>query len=166
VDYYGNNKKPVELARTAEDDAQLSENASPLEKAKFCASIAFGSLPATIKSLALGYHTEFLALQMELLCLSKIKERLLQPDHIPVSTRIKFDLSDASKQVMEHARDAQFQDLIERTTCHLTFYQIEIKAELIKLTALEEKLAHDALNSHFCKSVLGVLGICYCHQSS
>jgi hypothetical protein len=95
-------------------------------------------LPATFKSLAHEYHTEFLALLIKLACLSKTKERLSQADYVPVSARIKFELT-ASKRVTEHA-DAEYKELTKRTASHLTFYQTEVKAELLKLNKLETKL--------------------------
>ena len=129
---------------TGDETAPLLSTASPLEKAKFCANIALALLPATIKSLVQGYHTEFLVLKNELLCLSKTQERLSQADCVPVSTCIKFELT-ASLCVNELA-NAQFQQLAKRSASHLTFYQTEIKAELLKLNNIELILAHDALN--------------------
>jgi hypothetical protein len=139
-----------------EDDAQLSPNASPLEKAKFSATIALASLPATIKSLAMEYHSKFLALRIEIQRLSKTKERLSQADFIPTSARIKFELT-ASARVKEKAND-EFKALAERTQGAVEFYQNSIKIELKKLVDLELKQAKDALRLHFCKSV-AALGI-------
>ena len=76
-------------ARTADEVAQLSSTASPLEKSKFCSNVALASLPATIKSLVQGFHTEFLVLKNELLLLSKTRERLSQANYVPVSAHIK-----------------------------------------------------------------------------
>ena len=142
-------------ARTADEVAQLSSTASPLEKAKFCANVALASLPATIKSLVQGFHSEFLALKNELSRLSATRERLSQDDYVPVSARIKFELT-ASPRVSELA-DAQFKALAERTASHLLFYQTEIKIELLKLNDIELILARDALNQLYCKAV-GAIG--------
>ena len=139
-----------------EDDAQLSPNASPLEKAKFSATIARASLPATIKSLAMEYHSKFLALQIEIQRLSKTKEMLSQADFIPTSARIKFSLT-ASARVKETAND-EFMALAKRTEGAVEFYQNSIKIELKKLIDLELKQAKEALRLHFCKSV-AALGI-------
>jgi hypothetical protein len=115
------------------------------------------------------FRTEFLALQNELLRLSKTTERLSQAAYVPVSAHIKFKLT-GSTQVLEHA-DAQFQQLADRAAGHLTFYQTKVMDELFKLKELEQNLAYDALNLHFCKYVgtLGRLQLihhCFYHQSS
>jgi hypothetical protein len=56
-------------------DAQLSVNLSPLERAQFTAIIALALLPTSIKSLALDFHLEFLALQRKIQRLAKTKHR-------------------------------------------------------------------------------------------
>jgi hypothetical protein len=67
MDYMTKANSNLKHTHTAKDETQLSENTSPLEKEKFWVNLALMSLPATIKSLAQGFHMEFLALQNELL---------------------------------------------------------------------------------------------------
>jgi hypothetical protein len=120
------------------------------------ATVALALLPASIKSLALGFHSEFLALQQEIQCRSETKDRLLQADFVPVSVCIKFKLT-TSNSVKEHPND-ELTSLSELTDGRMTFYQSSIKQELIKLVQLELKLAKNALNKQYCKSV-AALGI-------
>jgi hypothetical protein len=143
--------------RTRFDDiAQCPINASPKERANFCATVALASLPPTIKSLALRLHKEFITLRCEIQRLSSTKERLATPDFIPVSARIKFDLT-ASSRVKEHA-DAEFKTLQEHAESAVTFYQSSIKQELRKLITLELNLAVNELRLLYCRAVFALAG--------
>ena len=145
-----------------DDIAQCPVNASPKERANFCATVALVSLPPTIKSLALRLHKEFIALRCEIQRLTSTKERLATSDFIPVSARIKFDLT-ASSRVKEHA-DAEFKTLQEHAESAVTFYQSSIKQELNKLVTLELKLAVAELRLLFCRAVFALSGaICINH---
>jgi hypothetical protein len=87
------NTNPNGKCAQTDDDAELSKNASPLEKAKVCATVALASLPATIKSLAQDFHFTFLALRMGILCLSVTNDQLSQADFVPISVSVKFELT-------------------------------------------------------------------------
>ena len=136
------------------DDAQLSPNASPMEKANFSATIALASLPANIKSLAMDYHSTFLALRIEIQRLTKTKVRLSQADFVPTSARIKFELK-PSPRVKEYAND-EYTTLAERVEGAIGFYQTSIKIELLALIDLELKQAKNALRLHYCTAVAAI----------
>jgi hypothetical protein len=107
------------------------------------------ALPATIKSLAEDYHSKLLTLRIEILCLSKTKDRLANADFVPATARIKFYLTASARE----KADEESKALAERTDSAVEFNQNSIKIELSRLVDLEIKHAKEALQLHFCKSV-------------
>jgi hypothetical protein len=116
---------PTRKHQRTKYDAQLSPNASPLEKDKFSTTIALASLPATLKSLAENYYSKFVTLGIEILHLSKSKDQLANADFVPTSACNKFELT-ASARVKEEADD-DFKALGERTEAQSSFTKAQLR---------------------------------------
>jgi hypothetical protein len=110
--------------------------------------LPFASLPSTIKTLASGYFTKFLELQIHLRSLISTKSRLDQDNFVPHLAHVNFELN-ASKRVKEKA-DAQYQALAQQAEIALAIFKERAKAQIVGLVKLEIKVCKDNIAVIFC----------------